>query len=205
MAIAIVSAINGACGQLSERNPPYRLQCSDVLDIRYRYTPEFNQEVTIRPDGRITIPGMGETIATGLTLEQITTEVVKLSQARMKDPEVTITLKEFQKPYVLVGGEVGTPGRIELRGELTAIEAISLAGGFKNSSLHSQVLLLRKIDNDRAETKLIDLKELIAGKKLEEDLVLQSGDFLYVPQNKISKLERIVHLGQFGMYYTPMR
>jgi polysaccharide export outer membrane protein len=191
--------------QLSSRNPAYRLQCSDVLEIRYLYTPEFNQEVTIRPDGGISIAGIGGLIAAGLTLDRVTTDIVALSKQRLNDPVVTVLLKEFQKPYIFVGGEVMNPGRFELRGDVTAIEAISLAGGFKNSSKHSQVLLLRRIDNDRAETKLLDLKKLIASRKLEEDVDLRSGDMLYVPQNTLSKVEHIVHWGQFGMLYNPIR
>ena len=191
--------------QLASRNPPYRLQCSDVLEVRYLYTAEFNQEVTIRPDGGVTIAGMGDVNAAGLTLDEITAEITALSRRRLNDPVVTVLLKEFQKPYVFVGGEVTNPGRFELRGTLTAIEAISLAGGFKGSSKHSQVLLLRRLDKDRAETKLLDLKKLIVTAKLEEDVELRSGDMLYVPQNTISKIEHIVHLGQFGLLYNPIR
>lgn len=187
--------------QLAERNPQYRLQCSDVVDIQYRYTPEFNQQATVRPDGRITISGLGDVVAEGLTLEQATAAVTDLSKQRLKDPVVTIMLKEFQKPYVIVGGEVANPGRFELRGPLSALEAVTLAGGFKSSSNRSQVLLLRKSDGDRAETKVIDLKTLLANRTLEEDFALRAGDVLYVPQNAMSKVERLARLGQFGMYY----
>ena len=148
---------------------------------------------------------MGDVNAAGLTLDEITAEITALSRRRLNDPVVTVLLKEFQKPYVFVGGEVTNPGRFELRGNLTAIEAISLAGGFKGSSKHSQVLLLRRLDKDRAETKLLDLKKLIVTAKLEEDVELRSGDMLYVPQNTISKIEHIVHLGQFGLLYNPIR
>jgi polysaccharide export outer membrane protein len=190
--------------QLAERNPQYRLQCSDVLDIQYRYTPEFNQQTTVRPDGRITVSGMGDVVAEGLTLEQVTAAVTDLSKQRLKDPILSIVLKEFQKPYVIVGGEVVNPGRFELRGDLSALEAVTLAGGFKNSSSRSHVLLLRKSDSGHAETKVIDLKTLIAKGTLEEDFRLKAGDVLYIPQNTFSKVERLAHLGQFGMYY-PIR
>src|SRR6185312_5501029 len=101
-------------GQLqSDRAPQYRLQCSDVLDIQYRYTPEFNQQATIRPDGRITVSGMGDVMAAGLTLQQITAAITDLSGQRLKDPQLTVLLKEFQKPYIFVGGEVANPGRLD--------------------------------------------------------------------------------------------
>jgi polysaccharide biosynthesis/export protein len=191
--------------QLSERNPEYRLQPCDVVDLHYRYTPEFDQQVTIRPDGRITILGIGDVVAVSETLDQLTQTITDASRVRLKDPQLTIVLKEFQKPFVFVGGEVGTPGRFELRGQLTAIEAISLAGGFKNSSKHSQVLLLRKVNEEQAETRLIDLKKLINDRTLQEDIQLRSGDMVYVPQNKISKIERFVHWTDTGMLFNPGR
>lgn len=189
---------------ISTRDRVYRIQCSDVLEVVYQYTPEFSQTATVRPDGRITLLGFGDLEAKGRTLDQLTAEVVSLSSKRLKDPQVTVALKEFQKPFVWVEGEVANPGRFELRGDITALDAISLAGGFRDSSKHSQVLLLRKIDNDTAHTKVLDLKKIIASRKLEEAIELRAGDVLFVPKNKLSKIERVVHWGQFGFLY-PIR
>lgn len=193
-------------GQLqSERAPQYRLQCSDVLDIQYRYTPEFSQQATIRPDGRITVSGMGDVMAAGLTLQQITKAITDLSEQRLKDPQLTVLLKEFQKPYVFVGGEVANPGRFELRGDLTAIEAVSLAGGFKPSAKNSQVLLVRKRDGEHTQTSVLDLKALVAHKTMNEDTELKSGDMLYIPSNTLSKIERLLRVAPVGMYTDPIR
>ncbi|HXE64415.1 MAG TPA: polysaccharide biosynthesis/export family protein [Bryobacteraceae bacterium] len=189
----------------SDRAPQYRLQCSDVLDIQYRYTPEFNQQATIRPDGRITVSGMGDVMAAGLTLQQITAAITDLSGQRLKDPQLTVLLKEFQKPYIFVGGEVANPGRFELRGDLTAIEAVSLAGGFKPSAKHSEVLLVRKGDGEHIQTSVLDLKALIGHKTMNEDTALKPGDMLYIPQNTLSKIERLMRVTPFSMYYDPIR
>lgn len=189
---------------ISTRDRVYRIQCSDVLEVVYQYTPEFNQTATVRPDGRITLLGFGDLEAKGRTLDQLTTEVVNLSSKRLKDPRITVALKEFQKPFVWVEGEVANPGRFELRGDITALDAISLAGGFRDSSKHSQVLLLRKIDNDTAHTRVLNLKKVIASRKLEESIELRAGDVLFVPKNTISKIERVVRWGQFGFLY-PIR
>jgi polysaccharide export outer membrane protein len=193
-------------GQLqSDRAPQYRLQTSDVLDIQYRYTPEFNQQATIRPDGRITVSGMGDVMAAGLTLQQITAAITDLSGQRLKDPQLTVLLKEFQKPYIFVGGEVANPGRFELRGELSAIEAVSLAGGFKPSAKDSQVLLVRKGDGEHTQTSVLDLKALIGHKTMNEDTALKPGDMLYIPSNTLSKIERLMRVTPLSMYYDPIR
>lgn len=188
----------------TDRAPQYRLQCSDVLDIQYRYTPEFNQQATIRPDGRITVSGMGDVMAAGLTLQQMTQAITSLSEQRLKDPQITVVLKEFQKPFVFVGGEVANPGRFELRGDLTAIEAVSLAGGFKSSAKDTAVLLVRKGDGDQPQTSVLDLKTLIAEKTMNEDTMLKAGDMLYVTSNKLSKIERLLRVVPLSMYY-PVR
>lgn len=189
----------------AERAAEYRLQCNDVLEIHYRYTPELDQELTVRPDGRVTILEVGDVAVQGRSLPELTQELTKLATKRLKDPVITVVVKEFQKPVIYVGGEVGTPGRLELKSELSAMEAISMAGGFKNSAKHSQVLLLRRVSDEIAETKVLDLKKLISDKKLEEDTVLRPGDILYVPQNGLSKVERFVKWGNFGMLYSPIR
>src|SRR6185312_12505839 len=124
---------------------------------------------------------------------------------RLKDPQLTVLLKEFQKPYIFVGGEVANPGRFELRGDLTAIEAVSLAGGFKPSAKHSEVLLVRKTDGEHTQTSVLDLKALVARKDMNEDTALKPGDMLYIPSNTLSKIERILHVAPVGMYYDPSR
>lgn len=205
LALMPVIAALGANSQMAQRNPVYRVQCSDVLELHYHYTPEFDQQVTVRPDGRISILGLGDVVAAGETIDQLSGTITEISKSRLKDPQLTIVLKEFQKPFVFVGGEVSTPGRFELHGSMSALEAISLAGGFKNSSKHSQVLLLRKVDNTQAETKLLDLKSLISQRTLQEDTELRSGDMLYVPQNRISKIERFVKWTNIGMFLNPIK
>ena len=191
--------------ELAARNPEYRVHRSDVLEVKFRYTPELDEAVAVRPDGRVSLLSAGTFVAAGLTVEEFKARVAELSARRLVKPEITVTLKEFEKPFVFVEGEVVTPGRVELRGELSALDAIALAGGFKPSSKQSRVLLLRRVDGQPGNTRVIDLKKLVSENKLEEAVRLNSGDVLYVTQNTLSKVERLAHLGQFGAYYSPVR
>ena len=185
----------------SEHDPRYRLQPTDVLDIHYRYTPEYDQTVTVQADGFVSLPIVGDLKLQGLTLNQVKTAILEKARLRLKDPEITLVLKEFEKPYFVVGGQVDKPGRFDMRGSVTALEAIQMAGVFKDASAkHSQVVLFRKIGPDLAKTQILNLKTAMTGSSTEPNIELRPGDMLIVPQNKISKIERVVKIGNIGAY-----
>jgi polysaccharide export outer membrane protein len=188
----------------AEHDPRYRIQTTDVLEIHYRYTPEFDQTVTVQPDGFVTLQIVGDVKLQGLTLDQVKAEILQKARQRLNNPEITLVLKDFEKPYFVVAGEVGTPGRFEMRGTVTAVQAIAMAGGFKNSSKHSQVILFRRVGPDLAKTEILDLKAAMSPSNTEPLADLRSGDMLVVPQNRVSKIERFVKWGNFGMYVNPL-
>jgi len=190
------------CQDLKTHVNPYRIQCSDVLEIRYRYTPEFDQTVSVSPDGQASILGFGMVDATGLTIDEFKGRLMQLASTRLVAPEISVSLKEYVKPHIFVEGEVNSPGRFEIRGRLTALDAVALAGGMKNSAKASEVLLLRR---DSSQTRIINIKKLIRDRRLEEVPDLRAGDVIYVTQSGFSKAERIIRLGQFGAIYNPMR
>jgi polysaccharide export outer membrane protein len=181
----------------------YRLQPGDVLEIQYRYSPEFNQTVTVQPDGYVTLEIGGDLKVAGLTVEQTRQTILRRASARLRDPVATIVLKEFQKPYFVVAGEVAQPGKIEMRERVTAIQAIMLAGGMKETARSSQVVVFRKINSDVAEVKLLNLKSIRRTSDLENDLTLQAGDMVYVPRDKISKIERFMRLASVAAFIAP--
>jgi polysaccharide biosynthesis/export protein len=201
----LLGALGIHAQQLTQRNPPYQLERSDTLEVHYRYTPEFDQTVSVGPDGQVSLPGLGSFQAGGLTVDDFRAKVLQISSARLVNPEISVILKEYDKPHVFVEGEVKNPGRLEIRRDISALDAIALAGGFTTSSNKAHVLLIRKIDDGRSETKVLDLKQLISDRTLQEPVEISSGDTLYVTQNNLSKIERIVHLGQFGAIYNPIK
>ena len=186
------------------RDRRYRLNPGDVLEISYRYTPEFNQTVAIHPDGFIVLPIVGDVKVADLTLAEAKRLIIQKAQKRLKDPEINIFLKEFQKPYYVVAGEIATPGRFEMNEEITALQAVMLAGGFKNSAKTSKVFVFRKINKNMAEVKTLDLKKIRTTSDLENDLNLESGDIVWVPQNKFSKFEKYIRLTSIGSILNPI-
>ena len=185
----------------SDRDPRYHLQPSDVLEVHYRYSPEFDQTVTIQPDGFVALQLVGDLKLQGLTVEQAKAAILEISTRRLKEPEITLVLKEFEKPYFVVAGEVTNPGKFEMRGQISAVQAIAMAGGFKTpSAKHSQVILFRRVGPDMAKTEILDLKAAMSTATTEQLTDLRSGDMLVVPQNRISKIERLVKLSNIGAF-----
>jgi polysaccharide export outer membrane protein len=182
----------------------YLLHPGDVLDIEYRYTPEFNQTVSVQPDGYISLQMGGDVKVAGRSLEQVRNLILSRARARLESPELTVVLKEFQKPYVVVAGEVAQPGKFELRENLTAIQAVLLAGGFKDSAKSSQILVFRKLNAETAEVRSLNFKTLKRTSDLENDLTLQPGDMILVPRNRISKIERYVRLASLTTFLYPL-
>ena len=182
----------------------YRLQPGDVLEVQFRYSPEFNQTVTVQPDGYVSLEIGGDIKVAGMTVEQTRLAILKKANARLQDPVAAVILKEFQKPYFVVAGEVAAPGKIEMRERVTAIQAIMLAGGLKEGAKASQVVVFRNLpSSDLAEVKVLNLKSIRRTSDLENDLTLQPGDIIFVPRDKITKIERFMRLASVAAFIAP--
>jgi len=181
----------------------YRLQPGDVIEVQFRYSPEFNQTITVQPDGYVTLEISGDLKVAGFTIEQTREAILRQARTRLQDPVATVLLKEFQRPYFVVSGEVSQPGKIEMRERVTAIQAIMLAGGMKDTAKSSQVVVFRKINSDMAEVKLLNLKSIKKTSDLENDLTLQAGDMVFVPRDKLSKVERFMRIASIAAFMAP--
>jgi len=188
-----------------QRHPLYRLSKSDTVDINFTFSPDFNQTLIVQPDGFVALKGAGTMVAEGLTVPELQQAVANAYRGFLHDPEVTVTLKDFDKPYFLASGEVSRPGKYELRGDLTVNEAVAIAGGFTQQARHSQVVLFRRVSANLAESHVIDLKKMLDAHDLHEDLHLQPGDFIYVPQSRIAKLRRYVPTNSMSWYMNPLQ
>jgi polysaccharide biosynthesis/export protein len=187
---------------LQRRNPRYRLCASDAITLTFPLTPEFDQTVNIQPDGFVSLAGAGDVHLEGLTTQESVSAVQAAYSKILHDPLVTIELKDFNKPYFIVGGQVSKPGKFDLRGYTTATEAVAMAGGFNESAKHSQVLLFRRVNDNWLEVQTLDLKHILQGHDVREDVEIRPGDMLFVPQNLISKIQKYIPKSSFGGYYS---
>ena len=110
----------------------------------------------------------------------------------MNNPIMSVVLKDFQKPYFIADGQVGRPGKYELRANTTLIEAIAMAGGFTDASKHSHVQLYRRVNNGWMFAQIIDVKKMESKGALTEDPYLHPGDMLFVPKNRFSKIRTFI-------------
>ncbi|MGC2098411.1 MAG: polysaccharide biosynthesis/export family protein, partial [Candidatus Sulfotelmatobacter sp.] len=114
-----------------QRYPRYKLEFGDQFDVSFELSPEFNQNVTVQPDGYITLRGAGDVHVAGQTVPQLTETLKQAYSKILKDPVISVVLKDFEKPYFIADGQVGKPGKYELRGETTLTQGIAIAGGFQ--------------------------------------------------------------------------
>ena len=193
----------GQSPQLQHRNRRYQLHSADVLELNFPFTPEFNQTVTVQPDGYITLRGVDNIRVEGQTLPELNDSLRAVYGKILHDPVINVELKDFEKPFFIVGGEVGHPGKFDLRGETTATEAVAIAGGLRDSAKHSQVVLFHRVPDGWVQVKKLNMKKMLKDANLNEDAYLQPGDFLYVPKNTMSKIGRFIPTSSLGLYANP--
>jgi polysaccharide export outer membrane protein len=181
----------------------YTIQRGDRIEVVYRYTPELNETVTVEPDGFINLDPTGEIKVAGLTLSQATDLITQSASKRLHDPKIILTLKDFHKPYYVVAGEVVHPGRFDMDQPTTALQAILMAGGMEIAARSSQVIVFRRINEEDDEVHVLNLHKVNNVKDLEHDLMLEPGDMLLVPKDRIAKLDRIIKASNVGLYFSP--
>jgi polysaccharide export outer membrane protein len=136
-------------------------------------------------------------------LEEFRLAVREAYSGYLHDPQVAVALKEFEHPYFVAGGEIGRPGKYELRTDTSIMEAVQIAGGFTHEAKHSQVILFRRVNDDLVEARVFNLKQMLKERTLSEMPSLRPGDMVVVPQNYISKIERFLTKPSLSMYLSP--
>jgi polysaccharide biosynthesis/export protein len=185
------------------RRPLYRLCKSDVVTISFTFSPEFDQTVIVQPDGYVVLKGVKPLPAEGTTVPELQDAITRVYAGFLHDPEVTVELKDFDKPYFIVGGEVNHPAKYELRSDTRVTEAVAIAGGLTARAKHSQIVLFRRVADDLVESRLLDVKAMLESRNMAEDIHLRPGDFLFVPQNLISKIKQYLPTSSLSMYASP--
>lgn len=176
-----------------ERNARYQLCPGDSMDLRFPFSPEFDQtSVTVQPDGFISLQAIGDVHVSGLNLPEVKQLFERVYKNILNQPEITVTLRDFNKPYFIANGQVGRPGKYDLRANTTITEALAIAGGLLPSSKHSQVWVFHRLSDGTVQSKLIDVKRMLAQGNLAEDIRVQPGDTVYVPQNTWSKVKGVI-------------
>src|SRR5947207_1545947 len=162
----------------------YRLRSGDVLELNFPFVPDFDQNITVQPDGFITLRALGPLQVAGTTIPELTERLRAAYESILKQPVITIELKDFEKPYFIVAGEVEKPGKYDMSGETTFTQAVAVAGGLKERAKHSQAVLFHRLPAGAFKATKLDLKKMLKDADLNTDLRLQPGDLVYIPRGR---------------------
>ena len=164
----------------------YRIQPGDLLDIKFFYSPELNEQIPVRPDGRISLQLAQEVRAGGRTPAELTALLKETYSRELKKPDVTVIVRSFGNQRVYVDGEVGKPGLIPLTGPTTVRQAISQAGGFLYTGNATDVMLIRRGPEDRPLAMMVNMQKVLDGTDIGQDIYLKPFDIVYVPKTAIT-------------------
>jgi polysaccharide biosynthesis/export protein len=163
---------------VSERE--YKIGPQDVLRVDVWKEPEITRSIPVRPDGKISLPLLNDIQAAGLTSLELAASISEGLKKYLNNPQVTVTVSEINSRRVYVTGEVGKPGALPLLPSMTVLQAVSSCGGFTQFAKIKKIYVLRQEGGTQVKYPF-NYKEVVAGKKPEDNIALQPGDIIVVP------------------------
>ncbi len=183
--------------------PTYRLQVGDVLDVRLLLNPDLNEEVTVRPDGRISTALAEGVTAYGRTPEELSAALRREYGRELRSPRVTVEVKSFAPTRVYVAGEVNAPGEFVTVGpDLTVVQAVARAGGLRLSADTDRIFILRRGPGDTPQVFAVAYRAAITGSDAGADVHLAPFDVVYVPRTGI--YEAYAKFNQYLQQFVPV-
>jgi polysaccharide export outer membrane protein len=161
--------------------PEYVIGPQDVLGINFWRDADMTGDVTVRPDGRITLPLLGDMQAAGLTPEALTTVIHTAAVKLIADPTITVIVRQINSRKVFITGQVTTPGAHVLTGPLTVMQLISLAGGLTEFAKKKDITVMRTEVTGKQVVLPFNYSDVAKGKNIAQNVVLKPGDTVVVP------------------------
>jgi protein involved in polysaccharide export with SLBB domain len=180
-----------ALTQAQVTRPEYRLQAGDRVSIKFPYQSRENQELPVRPDGKISLEVTGEILAEGLTPHELEDVIKQRSSRYLRNPEVVVVVTQIGDRRAFVGGEVGHPGFVTVSDGMTPLQAVLAAGGFKDTAQKDSVLYIARAANGNYQASRVDLEDVVRN-GVSETVRLTGNDVVYVPATRIANLNTFV-------------
>jgi protein involved in polysaccharide export with SLBB domain len=178
--------------------PDYRIGVGDELHIRFLYTPDNNEQLPVRPDGRITLGVTGEIEAVGLTPGELERVIVERASSRLRDPEVTVVVTKVGEQHVYVGGEVLRPGVIVLKQGMTPLQAVMQTGGFRPGAKKDSIVLITPSADGRFNASRVNLQQVVED-GVSERVRLRANEVVFVPKSWVGNMNEVVDLYVRGL------
>ena len=174
----------------TEEKAEYTIGVGDEIDVKLAYNAEFSDRVTVGPDGRFTLPLIGDVRAEGRTIADLTSEIETRFSRDLRTPRVQVAVRNYASARIFVGGEVNKAGVYTLQGRIGVMEAITMANGTMDTARMSQVILIRRRKDGQPMMRTVDLTNFIRGS--ESDVPLQALDVVFVPKSTIAELDMFI-------------
>ena len=158
----------------------YRIGPQDVLRIDVWKETEISRSVPVRPDGKISLPLLNDVQASGLTAMELSNNITEGLKKFINNPQVTVSVTEINSRRVYVSGEVTRPGAYPLLPNMTVLQALTSAGGFTQFARTNKIYVLRT-EGGKQVKHPFNYKEVVNGKRPEDNIALQPGDLIMVP------------------------
>ncbi|MFZ2870754.1 polysaccharide biosynthesis/export family protein [Zavarzinia sp.] len=167
-----------------DSKPQYHIGPGDILQVKFLLTPEMDDEVTVSPDGHVGLRTTGQIEAAGLTPGEFESKI-KVAARRFlaADAVVAVQVKTYASSRIYVGGSIAAPGAYLVTGPVTPLEAIINAGGFRDEARPDEVVLIRRAPDGKPMMRTIDIQNFIQRMDPADDVMLVSGDLLFVPRS----------------------
>jgi polysaccharide biosynthesis/export protein len=159
----------------------YIIGPEDVLAINVWKEPEISRSVPVRPDGKISLPLVGELPASGLTTDKLRDNIAEKLKEYISNPEVIVIVEGVKSRSFNIVGKVGKPGSYEMAKPMTVLDGIALAGGFQDFAKSSKIYVLRREADGSRKMLPFNYKLVIKGRGLDQNVELQPGDTIVVP------------------------
>ena len=157
----------------------------DVLEVTVWRNQDLSRTVVVRPDGKISLPLIGDVQASGLNASQVAAKIAQRLTEFKENPNVSVSLKEVNSYFIFVLGEVLKPGKYPLKSYATVLQGVSMAGGFTPFASKNRMQVIRTHANEDGKENQIRIpvpyNELVSGKGEIENFILKSGDTIVVP------------------------
>jgi polysaccharide biosynthesis/export protein len=182
-------AANGQIVQAAQTDDRYIIQRGDSVSITSYLNTEFNQDATVRPDGQVSLMLIGSVPAAGLTPQQLADELNKDYSTELRNPDISVSLKNMPSREIYVEGEVQKPGGFSLDPGMTLLQAVADAGGLTDNA-GTKAVLIRRDACGVARGMPIDLKSATKSPDSGEDVALETRDIVVVPKSTIANFDK---------------
>ncbi len=176
----------------TDDEPDYRLYLGDSLTVAFPSAPELNRDVTVQPDGRISLPLIPQVMAADRSVPELQATLAQAYAGQLRQPLVEVTVKTASPIQIFVAGQVKNPGVYTMPGDINALQGVVLAGDFLTGARRNEVVIIRRGPDGRAMMRVVDLRKAIYSAGGVDAVPLRRFDIVYVPKTTLQAIGDVV-------------